>query len=71
LVWTAGGGVLEAVDYQETYRDPQRLGPERKSLLFSLQLRSATGTLTSEEADGVRDRILALLSQQLGAELRA
>jgi phenylalanyl-tRNA synthetase beta chain len=71
LVWTAGGEVLEAVDYQETYRNPQRLGAERKSLLFSLQLRSATGTLTSEEADGVRDRILALLKQQLGAELRA
>jgi phenylalanyl-tRNA synthetase beta chain len=71
LVWTAGGEVLESVDYQETYRDPQRLGAERKSLLFSLQLRSSTGTLTSEEADGVRDRILALLKQQLGAELRA
>jgi len=71
LVRTAGGELLEAVEYQETYRDPQRLGEGRKSLLFSVQLRSFTGTLTNEEADGVRDRIVALLAQQLGAELRA
>ena len=70
LVLTAGGEVLEAVEYQETYRDPQRLGAERKSLLFSVQLRSSSGTLTNEEADGVRDRIVALLGQQLSAELR-
>jgi phenylalanyl-tRNA synthetase beta chain len=71
LVRTAGGEVLEAVEYQETYRDPQRLGVDRKSLLFSLQLRSSSGTLTNEEADGVRDRIVTLLGQQVGAELRA
>jgi phenylalanyl-tRNA synthetase beta chain len=71
LVRTAGGELLEAVEYQETYRDPQRLGEGRKSLLFSLQLRSSAGTLTSEEADAVRDRIVALLGQQLAAELRA
>jgi hypothetical protein len=34
-------------------------------------LRSATGTLTSEQADSVRDRIVVLLAGQLGAELRA
>jgi phenylalanyl-tRNA synthetase beta chain len=71
LVRTAGGEVLETIEYQETYRDPQRLGADRKSLLFSLQLRSSSGTLTNEEADGVRDRIVALLGQQVGAELRA
>jgi phenylalanyl-tRNA synthetase beta chain len=71
LVRTAGGELLEAVEYQETYRDPKRLGADRKSLLISLQLRSATGTLTSEQADSVRDRIVVLLAEQLGAELRA
>jgi phenylalanyl-tRNA synthetase beta chain len=71
LVRSAGGELLEAVEYQETYRDPQRLGEGRKSLLFSLQLRSCTGTLTNEQADATRDRIVALLAEQLGAELRA
>jgi phenylalanyl-tRNA synthetase beta chain len=71
LVRVAGGEVLEAVEYQETYRDLQRLGAGRKSLLFTVQLRSAGGTLTNEEADGVRDRIVRLLAEQVGGELRA
>jgi phenylalanyl-tRNA synthetase beta chain len=71
LVRTAGGEWLEAIEYRETYRDPKRLGEGRKSLLFSIQLRSATGTLTNEQADATRDRIVGLLAEQLGAELRA
>jgi phenylalanyl-tRNA synthetase beta chain len=71
LVSEAGGELVESIQYQETYRDPQRLGAGRKSLLFSMQLRSATGTLTNEEADGVRERIVAILAQQVGGELRA
>lgn len=71
LVSEAGGDLVESIQYQETYRDPERLGAGKKSLLFSMQLRSATGTLTNEEADGVRERIVAILSQQVGGELRA
>jgi phenylalanyl-tRNA synthetase beta chain len=71
LVRTAGGELVEAIEYQETYRNPERLGADRKSFLFSLRLRSDRGTLTNEEADAVRERIVDLLSKQLGAELRA
>jgi phenylalanyl-tRNA synthetase beta chain len=71
LVRTAGGEWLESIEYRETYRDPKRLGEGRKSLLFSIQLRSVTGTLTNEQADATRDSIVALLAEQLGAELRA
>ncbi|BBO31497.1 phenylalanine--tRNA ligase subunit beta [Lacipirellula parvula] len=71
LVRTAGGDLIESVQFQETYRDAQRLGAGKKSLLFSLQLRSATATLTNEEADAVRARIVEILSQQVGGELRA
>jgi phenylalanyl-tRNA synthetase beta chain len=71
LVRTAGGELVESIQYQETYRDPQRLGAGKKSLLFTLQLRSAAATLTNEEADGVRERIVAILAQQVGGELRA
>jgi phenylalanyl-tRNA synthetase beta chain len=71
LARTAGGELVESIAYRETYRNAERLGADRKSLLFSLQLRSATATLTNEEADAVRDRIVALLGKQLGGELRA
>jgi phenylalanyl-tRNA synthetase beta chain len=71
LVRVAGGELLEAVEYQETYRDAKRLGEGRKSLLFTVQLRSASGTLTNEAADEVRDRIVRLLGEQVDGKLRA
>jgi phenylalanyl-tRNA synthetase beta chain len=70
LVRETGGELVEAVEYQETYRHPERVGAGKKSLMFSLQLRSATGTLTNEAADAARDRIVSVLSQQVGALLR-
>ena len=66
-----GGELLERIAYQETYRDAKRLGSGKKSLLYSIQLRSREGTLTSEEADRVRDQIVAELDKQLGGKLRA
>ena len=47
---------VESIAFQDVYRDPERLGPGKKSLLFTLTLRSPEGTLTSDEADQVRDR---------------
>ena len=63
--------LLESIAYQETYRDAERIGADKKSLLFSLSLRSAQETLTNEQADDVRDRIVAALGKELGGELRA
>jgi phenylalanyl-tRNA synthetase beta chain len=66
-----GGPDLENLEYRQTYRDPQRLGAGKKSLLLSIALRSKEGTLTSPQADAVRDRIVAACKQAHGAELRA
>ncbi len=66
-----GGPDLESLDYRDTYRDAQRLGAGKKSLLFSIGLRGQEGTLTSQQADSVRDRIVAACRQEHGAELRA
>jgi phenylalanyl-tRNA synthetase beta chain len=66
-----GGPHLESLDYRDTYRNPDRLGAGKKSFLFSIGLRSQEGTLTSQQADGVRDRIVAACRQEHGAELRA
>ncbi len=70
-VRAAAGSDLEQLAYRDTYRDPERLGAGKKSMLFSLTLRRPTGTLTSVEADRLRDAVVAACSQSLGAELRA
>jgi phenylalanyl-tRNA synthetase beta chain len=66
-----GGAELEAVEYRDTYRDAERLGAGKKSLLFSILLRSASGTLTSQQADAIRDRIVNTCKTEHQAELRA
>jgi phenylalanyl-tRNA synthetase beta subunit len=38
---------------------------------MTLTLRSATGTLTHQEADRVRESIVAACAAQFGAQLRA
>ncbi len=67
----AAGADLERLAYRDTYRDAERLGSGKKSLLFSLTLRRPSGTLTSAEADQVRDAVVAACAQALGAQLRA
>jgi len=68
----AGGELLESVVFQDdSYREAKQLGEGKKSVVFRIQLRSAAGTLKSEEADAVRDRIVAALGKELGGELRA
>jgi len=67
----AGGPLMESLQYKETYRDPQRLGAGKKSLVLSFHLRAAEGTLTSEEADRLCREISEACQRQLGAELRA
>lgn len=66
----SGGPLFESLAYCDTYRDAERLG-DKKSLLFSIALRSAEGTLTSQQADEVRDQVVAACRAKHGAELRA
>jgi phenylalanyl-tRNA synthetase beta chain len=65
-----GGEHLEGVVYKETYRQPeQKDGPDKKRLIFTLAIRSRERTLTSEEADHVRDTIIAACGKAHGARL--
>lgn len=66
-----GGPLFESLDYRDTYRDSERLGRGKKSLLFSISLRSPDGTLTSQQADEVRDRIVAACQAKHQSQLRA
>jgi phenylalanyl-tRNA synthetase beta chain len=68
-ILSAAGGQLESVRYLDTYRDPAKDGPGKKRLLFSMSLRSPERTLTGEEVDQVRDRVVEACGQQHRAVL--
>lgn len=68
---SAGGEHLADVEYRETYRNAEKDGAGRKRLLLSITLRSAERTLTGEEAEAIRDAIVAACGKQHQAELLA
>ena len=69
-VRASGGEHLEGVVYKETYRHPeQKDGPGKKRLIFSLAIRSKNRTLTSEDADQVRNAVVAACTQHHAAKL--
>ena len=65
VVNQAGGQFLESLQYQETYRDPERDGEGTKRILFSLTLRSHERTLTGEDADQIRDDVVQAIAAEL------
>ncbi len=70
-ILSSAGVDLEHLVYRDTYRDPERLGAGKKSFLFTLILRRRDATLTSGEADSVRDAVVAACAQAHDAQLRA
>jgi phenylalanyl-tRNA synthetase beta chain len=54
----------------DVYRGEQ-VGPGRKSIAFRVEFRSPDRTLTDDEAAGLRQKIVDLLKERFGAELRA
>jgi phenylalanyl-tRNA synthetase beta chain len=65
----SAGEFLETTEYKETYRREEQDGTGKKRLLFSVIFRSAVGTLTNEEVDQIRDRIVAASLEAHGAKL--
>jgi phenylalanyl-tRNA synthetase beta chain len=61
----------EDIEFQDVYRDAERLGAGKKSLLFTLTLRSPDGTLTNDEADQIRSRVVEACRAAHAAQLRA
>ncbi len=64
------GDCFEQLDYRDTYRDRERLGSDKKSLLLTIVLRSKQGTMTNQQADEIRAQIVAACRKEHGAELR-
>ncbi|WP_153556427.1 phenylalanine--tRNA ligase subunit beta [Roseimaritima sediminicola] len=69
VVRSALGTELTDVRYQETYRDPEKDGQERKRVLLSIDLQRSDATLTGNEADQLVERIISRCEQQLNARL--
>jgi len=66
----AGSPELGEVRLFDLYEGEQ-VPAGKKSLAFSLELRSQDRTLTDAEASAVRDRVVAAVSERFGAELRS
>ena len=66
----AGGAELREVRPFDIYHGEQ-LGEGRKSVALHLVFQSPERTLTDQEVAVLRDRIVAVLGERLGAELRA
>jgi phenylalanyl-tRNA synthetase beta chain len=71
IIKSAAGPVLERLIYRDTYREAEKLGPDKKSFLFTLILRRREATLTGAEADQARDAVVAACAEAHGAQLRA
>jgi phenylalanyl-tRNA synthetase beta chain len=65
------GELLESARLFDSYRDPERLGPDLTSLAFELRLRAPDRTLTLDEATAARDAAIAVAAERTGARLRA
>ncbi len=66
----AAGPELHAMRAFDVYRGEQ-VGPGKKSLAFSVVFQSPERTLSDEDAAVLRGRIVAVLGERFGAELRS
>lgn len=69
VIKSAVGNILESVTLFDVYRGKQIL-TGKKSVAYTISMRSHEGTLTDEQADAAVKRVLKELAK-LGAELRA
>jgi phenylalanyl-tRNA synthetase beta chain len=70
VVREAGGALLVDAEVFDVYRGEQ-VGDGRKSLAIHLVFQADDRTLTDEDADAARNRIVAALRDRVGGELRA
>jgi len=63
------GKTLESVTLFDIFTDESKIGVGKKSISYSIVMRSADGTLTDEQVDASMKRVLKSLAK-IGAELR-
>jgi len=70
LAREAAGEELREIKVFDVYRGDQ-VGPGRKSVAFALVFQSAERTLTEEEAQALREKVVAAAAKRFGATLRS
>jgi len=66
----AGGPLLVGIQVFDVYRDPERFGPDHKSLALRLTYRAPDRTLTDEEVAARRKAIATALERELHGRIR-
>ena len=69
VITAAAGKLLEELKLFDVYKGSQ-IAADKKSVAYSLTLRSAEKTLGEDEVTQVMDKVLKALADKLGAELR-
>lgn len=69
LVSAEAGALLESVTFGGQYQGKQ-IPADKKSYLFKLGYRSPERTLTTEEIDGIQQKVIQACTTKLGAALR-
>ncbi|MFM7244373.1 MAG: phenylalanine--tRNA ligase subunit beta [Planctomycetaceae bacterium] len=69
-IQTVAGASLERCRLVQVWRDTDRLGAGHKSFVVALTLRSATGTLSGDEAGSIVDGVVGECGRRVGAVLR-
>ncbi len=68
---SAGSSLLSEVHLFDVYRDESKLGEGKKSMAYSLHYQSLERTLTNEEVDKAREKLIKKVSASLGAQIRS
>ena len=67
---SAGGKLLAEAHLFDVYRDEERVGTGKKSMAYALTYRAPDRTLTSEEVDKARAKLIEKVCGATGAEVR-
>ena len=70
LIRSIGGDLVKSVRLFDLYIGDQ-VPDDKKSLAFAIEYSSPTETLTDEQVDGVHEKIVKRLGEDLGGELRS
>lgn len=69
-IFKAGGKRVEQVELFDVY-EGEKIGAGKKSVAFSISMRSSDGTMTDEEVERIMQKILRVLGERFDASLRA
>ena len=70
LIRDIGGDLVEEVELVDSYENPDKFGPNKKSYTYRIVYRSNERTLLASEVDPLQEQIYRETAAQFKAELR-